>query len=174
MPQGDQAPESDAAAETPTDNDPAIAEPAVGTPEELAALSAPPAPADVQAGTADRPVDGARIGPAPAAAAAAADRAPEAPAEVRGNGYLTSAPVIILPAADAEERPTILRSTREDLAIVQPSISDINAVVLDRISYARTGDVVLLGRGRAGKAVRVYGNGLIVARPGSPATAHGR
>ena len=129
-------------------------------PEDLAVA---PAPDDnLSTGDADRPIDSTRADPDLPAAAASGDGAPETPGSVADTRFLTSAPVIILPASDADDAPTLLKPTRADLKILQPSVSDINSVVLDRISYGETGDVVLTGRGRAGRAVRVYGNGLII------------
>ncbi len=85
-----------------------------------------------------------------------------APAAVPGNRYRTSAPVIILPASDVGDAPTVLSATPNDLKILQPSVTDINSIVLDLISYGQAGEVVLMGRGRAGQAVRIYGNGQII------------
>lgn len=137
--------------------DTVVRSPAPGTLAEKA-----PADREVRPGGADRPVSGARSDPDAADAVAAAGDAPETPGAIAGTRFVTSAPVIILPGGTPDDPPTLLTPTREDHKILQPSVSDINSVVLDRISYGETGDVVLAGRGRPGRAVRVYGNGLII------------
>ncbi|MEM7058731.1 MAG: LysM peptidoglycan-binding domain-containing protein [Pseudomonadota bacterium] len=87
---------------------------------------------------------------------------PDAPAEVEAGRYRLSAPVIILPSAEDGASPTLLQPTANELALVQPSGGDVRGVVLDQITYSDVGDVKLRGRGRVGRAIRIYGNGLLI------------
>ena len=138
------------------------AEPTPAAPGELAATTTSAAPEDLRAGGTDRPVAGERADPAATTGGELVATDVRAPTTVAGNRYRTSAPVIILPSNKTGDAPTVLSATPEDLKIIQPSVTDINAVVLDRISYGQTGDVQLQGRGKIGRAVRVYGNGILV------------
>jgi len=87
---------------------------------------------------------------------------PRAPDGVDSGRYRLSAPIIILPAAAAEDAPALVQPKEDELALLQPAGMDIRNVMLDRISYAEGGDLQLTGRGRPGRVVRVYGNGLIM------------
>lgn len=145
---------------------------APSVPAETDTVARTPAPGDlakasasdgrVRPGAGDTPVASTRTGPTAGEIAAVKGRIPVSPAAVTDTRFLTSAPVIILPGGSPDDAPTLLTTTRRDHRILQPSVSNINSVVLDRISYGETGDVLLSGRGLAGRAVRVYGNGLII------------
>ena len=89
----------------------------------------------------------------------AAPRAPQAAPQGR---YKLSAPVIIIPNAQPDAAPALVQPQPKDLALLQAPAAQVDRVVLDRITYSDVGDVQLQGRGRAGRAVRIYGNGLIV------------
>ena len=145
--------EPDAVAETADITRPPV-------PDSLA--EAPSVDGTARPGAADKPIDGARSDPEATVATAATEDAPQTPGKVTDTRFLTSAPIVILPGNAPDDAPTLLTTAGRDHKILQPSVSDINSVVLDRISYGETGDVVLTGRGRAGRAVRVYGNGLII------------
>ena len=88
--------------------------------------------------------------------------APSAPGVVSGGRYRTSAPVFILPSGEPDAAPTLVQPQQTDLALLQPAAGDVRGVVLDRITYSDIGDVRLAGRGRANRAIRIYGNGLII------------
>ena len=87
---------------------------------------------------------------------------PSAPGVVSGGRYRTSAPVFILPSGEPDTAPTLVQPQQTDLALLQPAAGDVRGVVLDRIAYSDIGDVRLAGRGRANRAIRIYGNGLII------------
>ncbi|MEM7423543.1 MAG: LysM peptidoglycan-binding domain-containing protein, partial [Pseudomonadota bacterium] len=79
-----------------------------------------------------------------------------------GSRYAVSAPVIILPAAQDTDVPTLVELDRRDLKLLQPSDRDIRGVVLDSITYGETGDVILSGRGIPPRAIRIYANAVPV------------
>ena len=83
-----------------------------------------------------------------------------APEQVR-----VSAPVIILPAAAPDKSPTLVQPQRDELAVLQPGGETLRGVVLDRITYGSEGALQLYGRGRVGRAVRVYGNADLLGTP---------
>ena len=76
-----------------------------------------------------------------------------------GQRYAVSNPVLILPSNTPDAAPTLVQPQQERLAVLQPVERDISGVVLDSITYNEAGDVVLSGRGVAGRMVRVYANG---------------
>ncbi|MEM7188782.1 MAG: LysM peptidoglycan-binding domain-containing protein [Pseudomonadota bacterium] len=94
--------------------------------------------------------------------AALTDATPKFSSKQATNGFLLSAPVIILPSESPDEAPLLLQAKPEGLELVQPAGAEARGVVLDKITYSDAGDVQLQGRGLVGKAIRVYGNGLII------------
>ena len=73
--------------------------------------------------------------------------------------HTVSAPVIILPAQQAESAPTLVQPRPEGLAMLQPAEREILGVVLDSISYDDSGAVILSGRGVVERVIRIYANG---------------
>lgn len=73
--------------------------------------------------------------------------------------HAVSAPVIILPAQEAEGAPTLVQPRPEGLAMLQPAEREILGVVLDSISYDDSGAVILSGRGVVERVIRIYANG---------------
>jgi nucleoid-associated protein YgaU len=97
-----------------------------------------------------------------AAAAAAGQVASGAEPEVRP--FSLSTPVIILPQADAESAPVLVKPGPEGVTLLQPAAADSSAgIVLDRITYSDRGDMIAAGRGRPGAVIRVYANAELKA-----------
>ncbi|MGF1501586.1 MAG: LysM peptidoglycan-binding domain-containing protein, partial [Paracoccaceae bacterium] len=85
--------------------------------------------------------------------------------------YVSSAPVIILPAAARATAPTLVQPRAEEVHLLQsaPALAGADQIVLDTLSYPAGGAVLATGRGRPGHGVRAYVNLLYEAEtPISP------
>jgi nucleoid-associated protein YgaU len=75
-----------------------------------------------------------------------------------------STPVIILPQADAESAPLLVKPGPEGVTLLQlADTKPVSGIRLDRISYADQGDLIASGRGPAGVLIRVYVNAELKA-----------
>ncbi len=75
--------------------------------------------------------------------------------------FALSSPVIILPSAESGAAPTLVQPRAGGLEVLQ-SGGEVAGVTLDRISYTEGGDANITGRGEVGRAIRVYGNGVLL------------
>ena len=117
---------------------------------------APVAPAaDAPASLAARGLDSSR--PSPDTVAAGLGRAPDNAVTPRGGEE-----ILILPSGSGDEAPVLLRSSGEDIALIQPAPSEALGVQLDRITYEDGGNVDLEGRAKTGNRIRVYANAELV------------
>jgi nucleoid-associated protein YgaU len=82
--------------------------------------------------------------------------------DTTGGQFALSAPVIILPSSSPDQAPALVQPQTEELAVLQPAGGEARTVVLDRINYGETGDVLLDGRGVPGRTVRIYGNAKLL------------
>jgi hypothetical protein len=85
-----------------------------------------------------------------------------------GPEIVSESTVVILAAGPDEDgapaAPAVIEASPEKIAVLQPARPGIpDQIALDTISYDRTGDVVLAGRGRPRADVRVYADNLLVA-----------
>ena len=103
-----------------------------------------------------------RVAATEAASKAAGPAATSAEPQVRQ--FTTSAPVIILPQADADSAPLLVKPEKDSVTLLQPAQAEPGSgIALDRITYTDQGDLVAAGRGAANTLIRIYANAVLKA-----------
>lgn len=99
--------------------------------------------------------------------AANGEREEPAEAESRDEpeiAWMSSAPVIILPRESSDEAPVVVSPGPEAVEVVQPAVAeDRSALVLDRLTYRKGGDLIAAGHGQETEIVRTYVDGELVS-----------